>query len=571
MMEPNLGPVVTDFGLARCLDDEGDVQLTQDGVAIGTPSYMSPEQLDGESELGPASDIFSLGLIFFEMLTGRRRFQGKVTGIIGQILTKDPAPLREIREDVDPLLDGICQKMMARKAADRYGSMAEVADVMRAYLKGQLAEPSRENVRPEMSSDPEVFFAELSTREQNHSPALSTQGGAALENTEDEFIPSIVISDEDSQSSHILQKHARPPLSRKMILWGGLGLLSAAGLAGYFISDAINTDLPAQVAAERKPPSESPQRPTKKTASQNSNTVWNAAPKTAPDAITSIENPETVVWEFSHDRPAPQTPARPPKTPAPESTPSPKPQASPASAPKAASPPPVEIKPAEGKMEFHALVEKTINGFPTKKDFKTPRLALTEIVKLDRREQDRDKALEQVRAVIGLNGNAFEFSNARLAHEAVLALEEGIRQNIPVEDVLAKWKSLNVPKTPPKITLPREEVARIEKAIGDLIATKVQPFVNGLNQGLGIKSQRDVDLAQAYFEQECRKLPGIPAEFPLPKLRVTLTPAGSTDPAAGQTLVGDSQRLQDQTPRGRLVKRIAEALTAGTLIAAPNE
>ena len=95
MIEPNLGPVVTDFGLARCLDDDGDVQLTQDGVAIGTPSYMSPEQLDGDSsELGPASDIFSLGLILFEMLTGQRRFQGKVTSIIGQILTKDPASLR---------------------------------------------------------------------------------------------------------------------------------------------------------------------------------------------------------------------------------------------------------------------------------------------------------------------------------------------------------------------------------------------------------------------------------------------------------------------------------------------
>ena len=190
---------------------------------------------------------------------------------------------------------------------------------------------------------------------------------------------------------------------------------------------------------------------------------------------------------------------------------------------------------------------------------------------MDRRENDGDKSLEQVRAVVVLNGNAFEFQKAHAAHEAVLALEDGIRQNILIEEILAKWKSLNVPQTPPQITLPPQEAERMEKQIQLLIKTKVQIYLNRLNQGLGPKSQQDIDLAQAFFEQECRKLPGIPQDFPLPKLRVTITPRGTANPAPAQTYIGNSERQKDQTPRGQLIKRIAEALSAGTLVEVPKE
>ena len=501
-------------------------QLTQDGVAIGTPSYMSPEQLDGDSsKLGPRSDIFSLGLILYELLTGQRRFQGKVARIIGQILTKDPTSLREIRDDVDPLLDAICQKMMARKAVDRYGSMAEVAETLRAYLKGQLAEPSRQTIPPEMSSDPEVFFAELALQEQKGSPAPSTHAGAALENTEEEFVPSIVISDDESRTSHILQKQARAPVSKKRLLLGGVGLLTAAGLAAVYFGNAADTAAPTQITVDPQPaPAENSDDETPRqvpSANLNLPPKTKIKTKTDADAIASINNPEAVVWQFSHEMPATRTPTQ-PERPAQAPSPKPAPKVPSTSGPKAT--PPVQLKMAQGKVEFHAVVGKTINGSTTEKQFKTPRSALTEIAKLDRREQDRDKALEQVRAVIVLNGNAFEFQKSKLAHEAVLALEEGIRQSISIEEILAKWQSLNIPKSPPKITLPREEVERLEKAIRELIATKVQLFVNRLNQRLGPQSQRDIDLAQAYFEQECQKLPGLPKDYPLPKLRVTLTP-----------------------------------------------
>ncbi|MCA9067332.1 MAG: serine/threonine protein kinase, partial [Planctomycetaceae bacterium] len=228
MIEPNIGPVVTDFGLARCLDDEAEVQLTQDGVAIGTPSYMSPEQLDADSsQISPQSDIFSLGLIFYEMLTGQRRFQGKVASIIGQILTKDPTSLREIREEIDPHLDEICQKMMARELSTRYRSMAEVANVMRAYLKGELETTTNHPVTREVASDPEVFIAGLAAFDQSQ-PAPSTQGvGGAFVQTEDEMVPQIVISDGESRTSQILQNHAKTPVSKKWWMIGG-GVLAIA-------------------------------------------------------------------------------------------------------------------------------------------------------------------------------------------------------------------------------------------------------------------------------------------------------------------------------------------------------
>src|SRR5262249_8266481 len=75
---------VMDFGLARRLDDE--VGLTTPGRLLGTPAYMSPEQVDGDpARIGPATDIYSLGVVLFEMLTGRLPFQGSLTSILRQI------------------------------------------------------------------------------------------------------------------------------------------------------------------------------------------------------------------------------------------------------------------------------------------------------------------------------------------------------------------------------------------------------------------------------------------------------------------------------------------------------
>ena len=94
MIDQHKEPVIMDFGLARQLDKHQDSRLTGQGSVVGSPAYMSPEQVAGDVDrLGPATDIYSLGVILFELLTGRVPFEGPVTAVLGQIMTQE-APVR---------------------------------------------------------------------------------------------------------------------------------------------------------------------------------------------------------------------------------------------------------------------------------------------------------------------------------------------------------------------------------------------------------------------------------------------------------------------------------------------
>ena len=128
-------PIVMDFGLARQVEHVED-RLTVDGTMIGTPGYMSPEQVDGDLQaVGPASDIYSLGVVLFELLTGRLPFQGSVAAVIGKIVRDQPPTPASLRENVPPQLEAICLKMMAKTPADRYATMSDVADALGAFVK----------------------------------------------------------------------------------------------------------------------------------------------------------------------------------------------------------------------------------------------------------------------------------------------------------------------------------------------------------------------------------------------------------------------------------------------------
>jgi serine/threonine-protein kinase len=130
-------PKVTDFGLARRL--EGDSGLTFSGVPMGTPSYMAPEQARGEKAgVGPVTDVYALGAILYEMLTGRPPFRAETSsGTLQQVLHEDPVPLSRLNPQVPRDLATICLKCLSKEPHRRYASAAALAEDLGRFLRGE--------------------------------------------------------------------------------------------------------------------------------------------------------------------------------------------------------------------------------------------------------------------------------------------------------------------------------------------------------------------------------------------------------------------------------------------------
>lgn len=127
ILRPDGEPVLLDFGLARMLHPDAS-QLTLNGTPLGTPAYMPPEQVEGRSaDIGPCSDVYSLGVLLYELLCGRPPFEGSVRSIWSQILHDAPGPPSRHRSRIPAMLDAICLRAIARLPADRFQSMTEFA------------------------------------------------------------------------------------------------------------------------------------------------------------------------------------------------------------------------------------------------------------------------------------------------------------------------------------------------------------------------------------------------------------------------------------------------------------
>lgn len=135
--------LIVDFGLA--LRDEVLEKLTVDGELIGTPAYMSPEQAAGAGQsVDRRSDIYSLGVVFYELLCGETPFRGSRFMLVQQTLKDEPRSPRSIGGAIPRDLETICMKAMAKAPGDRYGSGREMAEDLRRYLRGEtiLARPA---------------------------------------------------------------------------------------------------------------------------------------------------------------------------------------------------------------------------------------------------------------------------------------------------------------------------------------------------------------------------------------------------------------------------------------------
>lgn len=125
--------LVMDFGIALSISGVGEEGLTQAGIAVGTPTYMSPEQATASGDVDGRSDVYSLGCVLYEMLTGQPPFMGRgVASLVAQHVTTPPQPVTALRSTVPPDVVAVLERALAKSPADRFSPAEELARALRA-------------------------------------------------------------------------------------------------------------------------------------------------------------------------------------------------------------------------------------------------------------------------------------------------------------------------------------------------------------------------------------------------------------------------------------------------------
>ena len=166
LLPSSFDPKVTDFGLAKKID--GSASFTRTGAVVGTPSYMAPEQAAGRKDLTPAADVYSLGAILYELLTGRPPFQAAhPVDTLLLVLEQEPVPPRDLNPTVDRELELICLKCLQKPVELRYSTAAALAADLEAYAAGETITAAPSGLR---------FFLARLFRETHHVDVLENWG-----------------------------------------------------------------------------------------------------------------------------------------------------------------------------------------------------------------------------------------------------------------------------------------------------------------------------------------------------------------------------------------------------------
>jgi serine/threonine-protein kinase len=135
--------MVTDFGIARAMQEGADSRLSATGMAIGTPAFMSPEQAAGEHEIDGRSDLYSLGVVGYQMLTGQLPFRaGSTASMLMKQITERPAPVQQLRPDVPPDLAAIVMTLLEKEPANRFPSASALSAALSGDASAMPATPS---------------------------------------------------------------------------------------------------------------------------------------------------------------------------------------------------------------------------------------------------------------------------------------------------------------------------------------------------------------------------------------------------------------------------------------------
>jgi predicted Ser/Thr protein kinase len=240
-------PIVMDFGLARRYRSE-DAHLTRVGATMGTPAYMAPEQCRGEREaLGPACDVYSLGVILYELLAGKPPFTGEdALAIVSKVLLEEPPPPSARRPDTDRELERICLKAMAKDVANRYPSAAALAADLKTYLRSGATAASGASVMVPILLDDQDAEAEVEAAGSRATKAATKAGPPPMPRKQD--------ADTEVEPAHSRTVPLdRGPLRRqhRLLIWwlvaGGIGVAALAVIVPvvayliYWLTDTNGT------------------------------------------------------------------------------------------------------------------------------------------------------------------------------------------------------------------------------------------------------------------------------------------------------------------------------------------